>query len=118
MSIRSKNLVALLLTALLAILLGIFTSNAQTVTDKHCCLFEEIRNDAYLYAPKPGCELTIHIVWSSDAAGKKRKDEIKPKAVILYHNQKRFVILDADGNSVSIIDYLSYRILATKKGGE
>lgn len=119
LSLRSKNIVALVLTALLAILLGILTGNAQTVIDKHCCLIEEIRNGAYLYSPKPDCELTIHIVWSSpDATGRKRKDAIKPKSVILYANEKRFVILDADGDFVSVIDYRSYRIVATKKGGD
>ena len=119
-NLRLKNLLALLLTALLAILLGIFTGNAQTIepnyvgADTCSCIKEDIRNYDYLITAAKDCTVSVKVYDGSNIAH--IYDSVRH--VIVYTMQKHMFLVTKDGDMVTLYGFAWYAITAQKKGGK
>ena len=118
-NLRTKNLLAAIATMLLAIMLGLFTANAQTTPnyadDNACnCVKEEERSGDYLVSPFNGC--TITIFWKQERSEKWQQS--KAVKVLVYANQKYLVYVNESGDIVKVYSVGHYYIAAhSKKGG-
>ncbi len=118
-NLRTKNILAALVTMLLALMLGLFTANAQPTPnyadDNVCnCVKEEERGGDYLVSPVNGC--TITLFWKQQRSDKWQQS--KAVKVIVYANQRYLVYVNQEGDIVKVYSVGSYYIAAhNKKGG-